>query len=113
MIARLVLLERISDSSGKDVKLYYRLKWLFLFGGWADALMVLGHLLPLAIIVQDLFNRLFMLFILAVSLVIWKSKDVIPYLLKPLVMGKKRYIKNAVALLVVLTPITLFTTALI
>ena len=113
LIARLVLLERISDSSGKDVKLYYRLKWLFLFGGWADALMVLGHLLPLAIIVQDLFNRLFMLFILAVSLVIWKSKDVIPYLLKPLVMGKKRYIKNAVALLVVLTPITLFTTALI
>ena len=29
LIARLVLLERISDSSGKDVKLYYRLKWLF------------------------------------------------------------------------------------
>lgn len=30
LIARLVLLERITDSSGKDVKLYYRLKWLLL-----------------------------------------------------------------------------------
>ena len=32
LIARLALLERISDSSGKDVKLYYRLKWLLLSG---------------------------------------------------------------------------------
>lgn len=32
LIARLVLLERITDSSGKDVKLYYRLKWLSLLG---------------------------------------------------------------------------------
>jgi potassium efflux system protein len=112
LIARIALLERLSDVSGKDVKLYYRLKWLFVFGGWATALMVLGHTLPLAIIVQDIFNRLFMLFILALSLVIWKSKDVIPYLIRPFLRGKKRYIKNATALLVILIPITLFTTAI-
>lgn len=113
LIARLVLLERISDASGKDVKLYYRLKWLFLFGGWATALMVLGQSLPLSILLQDLFNRLFMLFILALSLVVWKSKDVIPYLLKPLLDGKKRYVKNAVSLLIILTPITSLSTAVI
>ncbi|WP_058493994.1 mechanosensitive ion channel domain-containing protein [Legionella worsleiensis] len=113
LIARLVLLERISDSSGKDVKLYYRLKWLFLFGGWTTALMVFSHILPLIVLLQDIFNRLFMLFILSVSLVAWKSKDVIPYLLRPLLKGKKRYIKNAISLLVVLIPITLFTTAII
>jgi potassium efflux system protein len=113
LIARISLLERLSDVSGKDVKLYYRLKWLFLFGGWTTALMVLGHLMPLALIVQDIFNRLFMLFILAVSLVAWKSKDVIPYLLRPFLRGKKRYIKNAASLLVVLIPITLFSTAVI
>lgn len=113
LIGRLVLLERITDSSGKDVKLYYRLKWLLLFGGWTTALMTLSHSLPLSILLQDIFNRLFMLFILTVSLVIWKSKDVIPYLLRPLLKSQKRYVKNAISLLVLLVPITLFTTAVI
>lgn len=113
LVARLVLLERISDSSGKDVKLYYRLKWLFLFGAWATALMMFSHLLPLPILLQDLFNRLFMLFLLTISLVAWKSKDVIPYLIRPFLMGKKRYFKNAISVLAVLIPITLLTTALI
>ncbi|MCL9684304.1 mechanosensitive ion channel domain-containing protein [Legionella maioricensis] len=113
LIARLGLLERISDSSGKDVKLYYRLKWLFLFGGWTTAFMVFSHILPLSLLLQDIFNRLFMLFILAVSLVAWKSKDVIPYLLRPFLKYKKRYFKNAISLLVILVPITLFTTAII
>jgi potassium efflux system protein len=113
LIARLVLLERISDSSGKDVKLYYRLKWLLLSGGWTTAFMVFSHLYPLSLLLQDIFNRLFMLFLLAVSLVAWKSKDVIPYLLRPLLKAKKRYFKNIISLLVVLVPITLFTTATI
>ena len=113
LIARLALLERISDSSGKDVKLYYRLKWLLLFGGWTTALMVFSHILPLSLLLQDIFNRLFMLFILSVSLVAWKSKDVIPYLLRPFLKYKKRYFKNVISLLVILVPITLFTTAVI
>ncbi|MFI4919740.1 MAG: mechanosensitive ion channel protein MscS, partial [Legionellales bacterium] len=113
LIARLVLLESIFDSSGKDVKLYYRLKWMLLFGGWTAALMQFSHLLPLPLLLQDIFNRLFMLFILSVSLVAWKSKDVIAYLLSPLLIAKKRYIQNAISLLVVLVPITLFTTAII
>lgn len=113
LIARLVLLERISDSSGKDVKLYYRLKWLLLFGGWTTALMVFSHLFPLPLLLQDIFNRLFMLFILFVSLVAWKSKDVIPYLLRPFLKHKKKYFRHAVSLMVILVPITLFTTAVI
>ncbi len=113
LIARLVLLERVSDSSGKDVKLYYRIKWLLLFGGWTTALMTFSHLYPLSLLLQDIFNRLFMLFILSVSLVAWKSKDVIPYLLRPLLKTKKRYFRNAVSVLVILIPVTLFTTAII
>ncbi|MFT4059147.1 MAG: mechanosensitive ion channel [Legionella sp.] len=113
LIARLVLLESISDSSGKDVKLYYRLKWLLLFGGWTTSLMTLGHLLPLSLLLQDIFNRLFMLFMLTVSLVAWKSRDVIRYLVWPLLKNKKRYIHNAISLLILLVPITVFTTAVI
>ena len=68
---------------------------------------------PLTLLLQDIFNRLFMLFMLTVSLVAWKSKDVIPYLLRPFLKHKKRYFKNAISLLVILVPITLFTTAVI
>lgn len=113
LISRLVLLERISDSSGKDVKLYHRLKWLLLFGGWTTGLMVFSHLYPLSNLIQDIFNRLFMMFLLAISIVAWKSKDVIPYLLNPLLSSQKRYFRNAVFLLIFLVPITLFSTALI
>lgn len=113
LIARLTLLERISDASGKDVKLYYRLQWLLLVGGWSTALMVFGHQLPLSLLLQDIFNRVFMLFLLAVSVVAWKSKDIIPYLLRPLLKAKKRYLRKAVSLLVVLVPLTLLTTAMI
>lgn len=113
LIARLMLLERISDASGKDVRLYYRLKWLFLAGGWSTALMVFGHQLPLSSLLQDIFNRLFMLFLLAVSIVAWKSKDVIPYLMRPFLDTKKRYLRSAVSVLVVLVPLTLLTTSII
>ncbi len=112
-IARLALLERISDSSGQDVKLYYRLKWLLLVGAWTTAFMVLSRQLPLQLLLQDIFSRLFMLFLLAVSLVVWKSRDVIPSLLRPILITKKRYFQNAISLLAILVPLILLTTALI
>lgn len=113
LIARLVLLERITDSSGTDVRLYYRIKWLLMIGGWTTALMVFSHLLPLPILLQDIFNRLFMMFLLAVSFVLWKSKEVITQLMHPILKYKKRYLRNAIMLLVILVPLTLFTTAVI
>ena len=94
----------------KDVKLYYRLKWLFLIGGWVTAFMVISYLLPLQLVLQDVFNRLFMVFILALSVVIWKSRTVIPMLIKPLLRSKKRYFLNAISLLFFLIPLILFTT---
>lgn len=111
LIARLSLLERISDSSGSDVRLYYRIKWLLLTGGWTIALMVFSHQLPLPVILQDIFNRLFMMFLLSVSFVFWKSKESIMHLLHPLLQTKRRYFRHAIMLLVVLVPLTLFTTA--
>lgn len=113
LIPRLVLFESISDASGKDVKLYYRLKWLLLFGGWTTALMTVGHLLPLSLLLQDIFNRLFMLFLLTVSFVAWRSRDVIRYLVHPLLKNQKRYVHNAISLLIILVPITIFSTAII
>jgi potassium efflux system protein len=113
VIARLTLLESLRESAGQDVKLYYRLKWLFLLGGWTTAFMVFSHELPLSLLLQDIFNRLFMLFLLAISIVAWKSKDVIPYLLRPVLKTKRRYFRNAISLFSVLLPLILLTTAII
>ncbi|MFY7697549.1 MAG: mechanosensitive ion channel domain-containing protein [Legionella sp.] len=113
LIARLILLERLSDETGKDVRLYYQLRILFMVGGWSTVLMIFSQQLPLSLIMQDIFNRVFMLFLLAVSVVAWKSKDVIPYLLSPFYNTKKRYLRNALTVLINLAPITLFSTALI
>lgn len=113
LIARLTLLERISDASGKDVRLYHRLKWIFLMGEWSTALMVFSTQLPLSSLLQDIFNRLFMLFLVAMSVVIWRSKDVFPHLLRPFLKTRKRYIRNALGVLVMLLPLTLLTIAVI
>ncbi len=111
--AKRSLLERISDASGKDVKLYYRLKWLLVSGGWATALMLIGHQLPLSPVIQDIFNRLFMLFILAISIVSWRSRDLLPHIFHSLYKGKKRYYRNAFKLFIILLPVTLLTTAVV
>ena len=114
LLARFVLLERITeDESGHDVDLYLRIKWLLLVGGWTTALMVLSHLLPLSLLLQDLFNRFFMLFLVAVSLVSWRSREVITHLLHSTLKNKKRYLQRAVIMLITLVPITLFSTAII
>lgn len=112
-IARLALLERVSDESGKDVRLYYRIKWLLVAGGWTMGLMMFSHQLPLSLLLQDIFNRFFMLFLLAVAVVAWKSKETIIHVLDPIIQLKKTYIRNAVILLVILLPLTILTTAII
>lgn len=113
IIARLILLERVRDVSGKDTRFFYRLKWLLLAGGWTTALMVLSQGLPLSMLIRDILTRLFMLFIFALSIVMWANKDVFPLLLRPAIKTKKRYLRKAISLLFVLLPITLFTTAII
>ena len=113
LIARLTLLERLSDVSGHDVRLYYRLKWLLLTGAWSTGLMVFSHELPLSFLLQDIFDWLFMLFLLAVSLVAWQSRDVLPHVFPSLLTTKKPHVRHVVWLLGWLIPITLLTTALI
>jgi len=113
-LARLVLLERVTDVAGShEMILYHRLKWLFLLGAWSTGLMVLSHELPLAFLLQDIFNRFFMLFILSVSVVLWKSRDVFPHIFHPWFRTNKPPIRHLGSLLGMLIPFTLFTTAVI
>lgn len=113
MIARLTLLESVSDVSGKDVRLYYRLKWILLAGGLSCGLSVFSNQFPFPSLLQDVFSRVFMLLLLVVSIVLWTSKDIIPYLLQPVLNSKKRYVNNIISLMSILLPLTLLTSAII
>ena len=113
LIARLTLLERLSDVSGHDVRLYHRLRGLLLTGAWSFGLMIFSHELPLSFLLQDLFDWLFTLFLLMVSLVMWQSRDALPHLWSSSLTNSKPHVRHVISLLSLLVPITLLTTALI
>lgn len=106
-IARLCLVETVHDRAGHDVRLYYRLKWAFLVGGVITACAVFIHQLPLIFEVKDLFYRLFLFFLLIVSVFILKSWEVLPGLILPHVDEKHTYVKRVVRMLGLLIPLIL------
>jgi potassium efflux system protein len=112
-LAHILLLENTTDESGHDVKLYYRLRTTLLIGGIVTLATILVNQLPVNYEVQDLFGRLFMLFLLIVALVLMKSWEVVPTLLEPYIENKHAYLKRVVRWLSFLIPFSLLTNALI
>ncbi|MDF1678231.1 MAG: mechanosensitive ion channel [Legionellaceae bacterium] len=112
-IAQLALLERMSDVPEHEMVLYRRFKWLFLMGAWSTGLMILGQELPLSFLLQDVFNRFFMLFLLAIAWVLWKSRETFPELFHLWLHANKKPFRHLLSFLSVLIPMSLMTTALI
>ena len=112
-VLRLALLEAESDIEGHDVALYHRLKWTFIVGGIVTVMLVLSHELNITNIVTDMLNRLFMLFMFTVSIILLLGRHVILRLLKLFIKPKRIYVKRALALLTLLTPIALMMNAMI
>lgn len=88
-IARIILVERESDTQGHDVSLYHRLKWVFIIGGWVTVLVVLSKQFEIGGVVFEISNRLFMGFLLTVSVVLIRARKVIPSLLDPIFSSRK------------------------
>jgi potassium-dependent mechanosensitive channel len=78
--ARLYLVESVHDRTGADMRLYFRLKWTFITGGIITALAIYVQGLPVSYELKDLFARLFLLFLLLISLVLLKNWKVLPKL---------------------------------
>lgn len=112
-LAHILLLENTTDESGHDVKLYYRLRTTLLIGGIVTLATILVNQLPVNYEVQDLFGRLFMLFLLIVALVLMKGWEVVPTLLEPYIENKHAYLKRVIRWLSFLIPFSLLTNALI
>lgn len=112
-MARLCLVETVHDKAGHDVRLYYRLKWTIVIGGFITACTVLLHQLPLVYEIKDLFYRLFLLFIAVMSLMLLKSWDILPGIILPHIDERRTYFRKVVRLLGLLLPLTLLTNSLI
>lgn len=112
-IAQRMLLNALRDAEGRDLQLYNRLKWLLLAGFIVSLCMIVGYQLSLKPVILELFDRLLMLFVLVVSVVLWRSREGILHLFDPVLEHSKRYLKRAVKLLVYLLPWTLLSTAVL
>ncbi len=112
-LARILLLDTPPDVSGRDVKLYIELKYGLILGGVLTMLTVLAHELPIGYQVTDFFNRLFMLFMLIISIVLLRGWKVVPALVETHVELARPYLMRVITLLSFLVPLTIFSTALI
>ncbi len=113
VLARLYLLETVTHREGRDVRLYYQLKWIFLAGGLITMLTVLVYQLPFIYEVKDLFARLFLFFLLIASLFLLKEWELVPGLILPYIDERRTYFKRVVRLLGMLVPLVILINAAI
>lgn len=111
-IARLCLVETVHDSAGHDVRLYHRLKWTLLVGGAVTMLTVFLYQLPL-LEMQNLFYRLFLLFLVIVSLFLLRARQVFLNLILLHIDEHRTYFRRVVRLLTVLVPLVLLVNSII
>lgn len=113
ILTRLWLLESAVDIDGKDVRLYHGLKWIFRCSGILTVLTLLAHSLPVAYDVKILFNKIFMLLLLGVSLLLFRAWSVLPALLERVFAVRRNYVLRVIRLICWVLPVTLATNAII
>lgn len=107
-IARLSLVETTHDTSGHDMRLYRRLKWMIVAAGVITAATVFVHQLPLIYEVKAMCDWLFMFQVMIVSLVLLRSWSVIPNLILTHIETQHPYLQRSVSLICILIPLLMF-----
>jgi|GEM_PF-607084 len=112
-VARSALVETVHDDQGYDMQLYLRLKVIFIIGLILSSLAIFLNHLPLIYELRDLFDRLFLLMLLILSLLILRFWRVIPHLVLQYVDRRRTYLRRMIYFLGVFIPILLFINSLI
>lgn len=105
-VARLCLVETVHDRAGHDVRLYHRLKWTLFIGGIITAFTVYLYQFPL-LELQNFFYRLFLLFLVIVSIFLLCAREVFLGLILPHIDEHRTYLRRVVKLLTFLFPLVL------
>jgi potassium-dependent mechanosensitive channel len=112
-ISKLTLLENTSDLSGKDVKLYYRIRLSLLLGFLLASLTVIAQLMPVAYEAKMLVDRIFMVFVLIIAVQFFKARTYAPNLLESIIHIPRRYFYRILQLLSIIIPTSLLINAVI
>lgn len=113
IVARLCLVETTHDSSGHDMRLYARLKWMIIAGGIIIALTVFLHQLPFIYELKSVFDRLFLCLLMMVSLILLRHWKVVPNLILSHIDATHPYIHHSVRLIGLLIPLLMLTNSVI
>ncbi len=112
-IMRVCLVEATHDTTGHDMRLYKRLNWLIIVGGVVTALTVFAHQLPLIYELKTLFDRLFLIFMMLVSLLVLRSWHVVPHMILSHMEEQHPYLENSIRFVGFLIPVLIFCNSLI
>lgn len=110
--ARLVIVESVHDHT-TNVRLYHRYRFVLIVGGILTAMSVFVSQLPIVYEVKDLFDRLFLLYTLLISIFLLKSCRIIPVLLAPYIDERRTYVKRVINLLSLFIPLILLSSSII
>lgn len=112
-ISRVCLVETTHDTTGHDVRLHKRLKWIILLAGLISGLTVFVHQLPLIYDLKTLCDQLFLFLLMIVSLLLLRSWDVVPNLILSQIESQHPYLQKSIRLIGILIPILLFSNSVI
>lgn len=112
-ILRICLVETTHDTTGHDVKFYHRLKWIISVGTIITAITVFVHQLPLIYELRTLCDRLFLFLLMVVSILLIRSKDVLPNLILSNMEAQHPYLQKCIRLVCSLVPLLLFANSVI
>ena len=113
MTARIALRDSSQQNNGDDIRLYHRLRWLFVFGFVVGASMFLAQDLDTSYLSQDLFARLFMLFVFVSGILLLRGRNIVPDIVIPLINPKRSYLIKTIKFLGVLIPLIILSNAVI
>lgn len=111
--ARLCLVETTHDTSGHDMRLFHRLKWIIVLGGIVTAMTVYVHLLPLIYELKILCDRLFLVMLMIVSLLLLRSWYVLPNLILSHMDARHPYFEKSIRFIGILVPLLMLCNSLI
>lgn len=112
-VSQLILVETTHDTTGHDVVLYHRLKWIILAGALITGLTVFVHQLPLIYEFKTLCDRLFLSILLIVSLLLLRSREVVPNLIISHIESQHPYFNRSVKFIGVLVPVLMLANSVI
>ncbi len=97
----------------ENIRLFKRLCWLFLFGFLSASLMFLAQDLDTSYVAQDMFARLFMLFVFIVGVLLLKGWKTVPQVLLPLIHERHSHLIRMVKFLAIIIPLVILSTGIL